>query len=418
MITRGCCVFTLLVSYVLSNPVPSDQVAKDDIKVMKCIVEVIADTLSKPHPIAVSQECQDSLTGDDRIASILRHQNLLKELQEIAAEGVSERVHQPPQKKNEDDSDHVTDGLGGHPGVEDTTGEQWEPSTAKEGAADRGDPAEGDNEVEEESREKSGESREGNEIGGTNEGEAAGEAEEGEEKETDGESSRNCISDSVNRGQEEEEQEEDEEKTAPAEEEETHSSSGEDEGKGKQGNETEEDDSTQVSKDGETEQPKSVPDAESDAKRSEEGEAEEEEEMEGEPGHKRPFEGAEKEGEEDATSEVKDDRESEPGFERSSERGEESPRQPSGAAEEDGRAGGEGRNPMEETQGSPQLLWYAPHRSEENSPEEAQELHVEEKREEEGSGSHRGEDHEIERLAAIESELESVAQRLHELRRG
>ncbi|KAG5857674.1 hypothetical protein ANANG_G00021910 [Anguilla anguilla] len=343
MITRGCCVFTLLVSYVLSNPVPSDQVAKDDIKVMKCIVEVIADTLSKPHPIAVSQECQDSLTGDDRIASILRHQNLLKELQEIAAEGVSERVHQPPQKKNEDDSDHVTDGLGGHPGVEDTT----EPSTAKEGAADRGTPR---------------------------------------------------------RGQREEE--------------ETHSSSGEDEGKGKEGNETEEDDSTRVSKDGETEQPKSVPDAESDAKRSEEGEAEEEEEMEGEPGHQRPFEGAEKEGEEDATSEVKDDRESEPGFERSSERGEESPRQPSGAAEEDGRTGGEGRNPMEEKQGSPQLLWYAPHRSEENSPEEAQELHVEEKREEEGSGSHRGEDHEIERLAAIESELESVAQRLHELRRG
>ncbi|KAG9336576.1 hypothetical protein JZ751_002923 [Albula glossodonta] len=86
MITRGCYIFTLLVSYVLSVPVPIDQEDKDDVKVMKCIVEVIADTLTKPHPIGISQECQDSLTGDERIVSILRHQNLLKELQEIAAQ--------------------------------------------------------------------------------------------------------------------------------------------------------------------------------------------------------------------------------------------------------------------------------------------------------------------------------------------
>ncbi|KAJ8288924.1 hypothetical protein COCON_G00015830 [Conger conger] len=382
MITRGCYVFTLLVSYVLSIPVPSDQVEKDDIKVMKCIVEVIADSLNKPHPIAISQECQDSLTGDDRIASILRHQNLLKELQEIAAQGVSERVLHSPQKKSGEDSDQVTNALGGHPGAEDTT----ERSTAREEAA-RGGGQRGEEEEEEE--------------------------EEGEVKEKDEE---DHISDSGRQSQEEEKQEEEEEeKKASVEEEEekkeeeTHSSSGEDEGKGKEGNGTEEDDSTQVSQDGEAEPLKAVPEAESQEKGSkQEEEVEEEEEMEGEPEDKKSSEGAEKESEEEATK-----------------REEESPREPSEGAGGDVRVGPEGGNPMEEKQGAPQLLWYAPRHSKENSEEverrspEAQELHMMAHGEaEEGSASHRGEDHEIARLAAIESELESVAQRLHELRRG
>ncbi|NXJ61897.1 CMGA protein, partial [Rostratula benghalensis] len=55
--------------------------------VMKCIVEVISDTLSKPNPLPISDECLETLRGDERIISILRHQNLLKELQEIAAQG-------------------------------------------------------------------------------------------------------------------------------------------------------------------------------------------------------------------------------------------------------------------------------------------------------------------------------------------
>ncbi|NXM21954.1 CMGA protein, partial [Ploceus nigricollis] len=54
--------------------------------VMKCIVEVISDTLSKPNPLPISEECLETLRGDERIISILRHQNLLKELQEIAAQ--------------------------------------------------------------------------------------------------------------------------------------------------------------------------------------------------------------------------------------------------------------------------------------------------------------------------------------------
>uniref|UniRef100_A0A8D2IJQ3 Chromogranin-A n=1 Tax=Varanus komodoensis TaxID=61221 RepID=A0A8D2IJQ3_VARKO len=55
--------------------------------VMKCIAEVISDTVSKPNPLPVSQECLDILQGDERIHSILRHQNLLKEFQQIAAQG-------------------------------------------------------------------------------------------------------------------------------------------------------------------------------------------------------------------------------------------------------------------------------------------------------------------------------------------
>ncbi|NWU53061.1 CMGA protein, partial [Dromas ardeola] len=70
----------------VSFPVTNDM-NKGDTKVMKCIVEVISDTLSKPNPLPISEECLETLRGDERIISILRHQNLLKELQEIAAQG-------------------------------------------------------------------------------------------------------------------------------------------------------------------------------------------------------------------------------------------------------------------------------------------------------------------------------------------
>ncbi|NXY01513.1 CMGA protein, partial [Pteruthius melanotis] len=72
----------------VSLPV-TNEMNKGDTKVMKCIVEVISDTLSKPNPLPISDECLETLRGDERIISILRHQNLLKELQEIAAQGVS-----------------------------------------------------------------------------------------------------------------------------------------------------------------------------------------------------------------------------------------------------------------------------------------------------------------------------------------
>ncbi|NXP65900.1 CMGA protein, partial [Chloropsis cyanopogon] len=91
--------------------------------VMKCIVEVISDTLSKPNPLPISEECLETLRGDERIISILRHQNLLKELQDIAAQegtvafpyfllldtGANERTQQ--QKKNSGFEDELSEVL-------------------------------------------------------------------------------------------------------------------------------------------------------------------------------------------------------------------------------------------------------------------------------------------------------------------
>ncbi|NXS15019.1 CMGA protein, partial [Neodrepanis coruscans] len=95
-------------------------------QVMKCIVEVISDTLSKPNPLPISEECLETLRGDERIISILRHQNLLKELQEIAAQeeivafpyfllldtGANERTQQ--QKKNSGFEDELSEVLESH----------------------------------------------------------------------------------------------------------------------------------------------------------------------------------------------------------------------------------------------------------------------------------------------------------------
>ncbi|XP_050190911.1 chromogranin-A isoform X2 [Myiozetetes cayanensis] len=92
----------------VSLPVANDM-NKGDTKVMKCIVEVISDTLSKPNPLPISEECLETLRGDERIISILRHQNLLKELQEIAAQGANERTHQ--QKKNSGFEDELSEVL-------------------------------------------------------------------------------------------------------------------------------------------------------------------------------------------------------------------------------------------------------------------------------------------------------------------
>ncbi|XP_075049222.1 chromogranin-A isoform X2 [Mixophyes fleayi] len=92
------CVVALCAVQVISLPVSSPS-SEDDTKIRQCIVEVISDTLSKPNPVPISQECLETLRGDERIISILRHQNLLKELQEIAAQGAGERLQK--QKKSD-----------------------------------------------------------------------------------------------------------------------------------------------------------------------------------------------------------------------------------------------------------------------------------------------------------------------------
>ncbi|XP_063803639.1 chromogranin-A isoform X2 [Pseudophryne corroboree] len=97
MIYIGVLALALCAAQVFSLPV-SSLGSEDDTKVMKCVVEVISGTLSKPNPVPVSQDCLETLRGDERIISILRHQNLLKELQDLAAQGAMERLQK--QKKN------------------------------------------------------------------------------------------------------------------------------------------------------------------------------------------------------------------------------------------------------------------------------------------------------------------------------
>uniref|UniRef100_A0A8C7AMJ4 Chromogranin-A n=1 Tax=Neovison vison TaxID=452646 RepID=A0A8C7AMJ4_NEOVI len=100
---RSAAVLALLfcAGQVIAFPVNSPM-NKGDTEVMKCIVEVISDTLSKPSPMPVSQECFETLRGDERILSILRHQNLLKELQDLALQGAKERAHQKKHSSFED----------------------------------------------------------------------------------------------------------------------------------------------------------------------------------------------------------------------------------------------------------------------------------------------------------------------------
>ncbi|KAK1796044.1 hypothetical protein P4O66_009149, partial [Electrophorus voltai] len=69
--------------------------------VIKCIVEVLTDALSKPHSIPVSQGCRETLMTDDRLVTILRHHNFLQELQDIAAEGICLRPRSFPSGANE-----------------------------------------------------------------------------------------------------------------------------------------------------------------------------------------------------------------------------------------------------------------------------------------------------------------------------
>ncbi|XP_068198786.1 chromogranin-A-like isoform X2 [Antennarius striatus] len=92
MIGRGLFVLTMLSNCVLSLPLITGQLENEDVKLTKCIVEALTEVISRPHPLPVSQECLVKLKTDDRIVSILHHQNFLKELQEIALQGHKERA--------------------------------------------------------------------------------------------------------------------------------------------------------------------------------------------------------------------------------------------------------------------------------------------------------------------------------------
>ncbi|KAG7316283.1 hypothetical protein KOW79_019824 [Hemibagrus wyckioides] len=102
---RCALLLLVLLQCVSSLPVTRSHLEQEDVKVIKCIVEVLADVLGKPPSLPVSQQCLETLRTDDRLVTVLRHRNFLQELQDIAGEGANERS----EKRLEDTSDHVQD---------------------------------------------------------------------------------------------------------------------------------------------------------------------------------------------------------------------------------------------------------------------------------------------------------------------
>ncbi|XP_005390393.1 PREDICTED: chromogranin-A isoform X2 [Chinchilla lanigera] len=127
--------FLLCAGQVTALPVNSPM-TKGDTEVMKCIVEVISDSLSKPSPMPVSQECLEILRGDERILSILRHQNLLRELQDLALQGTKERAQQ--QKKDSSFEEELSEVVGnrGNKAKQEEVTEEASPKEAMEQGGD------------------------------------------------------------------------------------------------------------------------------------------------------------------------------------------------------------------------------------------------------------------------------------------
>ncbi|XP_015206542.2 chromogranin-A isoform X1 [Lepisosteus oculatus] len=450
MIARGCFLLTLVFHHVLSLPVSSNHVDKEDAKqVMKCIVEVIADTLSKPSPIPISQECLDSLRGDERIISILRHQNLLKELQELASQGASERAQQ------QEKGDHLEDQI---PAVledaldKDVPADQSMLDALKKPASytetrrvdlrEQALPAQkreaelSENEVEE-SAESDGESLEGNEVEEPKEEEKR---EGGPEKLIPASLSLEEEKATVGtEGSKEEMQLKSRETSKPVSTEggEDIESDGVFQGKAEsEENETEKEDNSEADKDGSrTDAATSVPDVHK-VKNSLQGEGGDQQEQTEEKRSSEEEEEEEKccqEGEEGGEA---DDQEGEKNGEdskrwsRMDELAEKlSSRKRSQGEEEEERSAESSQTSQPKgllTRDLQRHRHAAQHHSKEDSSREersrAQETvahsEADERREEEGSASRKAEDQEIESLAAIESELENVAQKLHELRKG
>ncbi|XP_056261576.1 chromogranin-A [Seriola aureovittata] len=397
MIGRGLFVLTILSNCVLSLPVTSGQLENEDVKVMKCVVEALADVLSRPHPVPVSQECLVTLKTDDRLVTILRHHNFLKELQEIALQGGQETVQlqrdaarpdtmtQTPQTTDDIADRSMLEALGG-PGERSILLQ-----TRRTGN--------GDGEGEKDESRRDGESREDNDI-----------TEEVQVKRQDDESTGSPVSESVdewNKGkaekrEEEEQEEEYEAKRANSEE---NSEEGNKDKKGA-GSDEKRDDSRNKSKE----------------KKSDEVEEEEEEEEK----KRSALFSHKQEGQQGEEGEMK--RGSRESLKRWTKRGkglqlkrkadgkeaqqlngqqEEVPHHSKEVTEDDDE---EEKKKKRDTQRSPEekeLQMIA-----RRGPEDRRVS------EEEGSASRKAEEPEIESLAAIESELENVAQKLHELRRG
>uniref|UniRef100_A0A8C2K2Z3 Chromogranin-A n=1 Tax=Cyprinus carpio TaxID=7962 RepID=A0A8C2K2Z3_CYPCA len=358
MIARGCAGLVLLVNFVFSVPVSPGHMDDKDVKVMKCIVEVIADALSKPHPILVSQDCLETLSADERLVSILRHRSFLQELQDIAVEGASERA----QKHPGDTPDHVTSLSRDMKKTADDQSMLVAMDKPEEDAQKRGAGEKSSREMEETEQE----SQKLNQI--------AEEEEREEEDESLGKHISNINSEQKRESQEEEKQEEKKHSSLEKEKENDpvyHKDA------------TDDHEANPDVKQSIMEDSKEHKGAETERTHSKE-EQEEEEEKKREVGVKR-------------WSRVR---------KLSHKRVEASPKL------DEHREAPHHSKEREDQEGE---LWRSP---EEQELQLMAQTQAQDKRDEEGSGSRKTGDAEIESLAAIESELESVAQKLHDLRRG
>ncbi|KAJ1109097.1 hypothetical protein NDU88_006463, partial [Pleurodeles waltl] len=82
MVLTGC-VFLVLFCFRADSVPLSAQLSEEEEKVSKCIMEVLADTLSNPIPAQISSNCRRILKEDERIVSMLKHQHLMRELEDL-----------------------------------------------------------------------------------------------------------------------------------------------------------------------------------------------------------------------------------------------------------------------------------------------------------------------------------------------
>uniref|UniRef100_A0A8C1JWE6 Chromogranin A n=1 Tax=Cyprinus carpio TaxID=7962 RepID=A0A8C1JWE6_CYPCA len=333
MIARGCAGLVLLVNFVFSVPVSPGHMDDKDVKVMKCIVEVIADALSKPHPILVSQDCLETLSA-----------------------GASERA----QKHPGDTPDHVTSLSRDMKKTADDQSMLVAMDKPEEDAHKRG------------AGEKSSREREETEQESQKLNQIAEEEEREEEDESPNKHFSNINSEQKRESQEEEKQEE-----------KKHSSLEKEKENDPVYHKDDDHEANPDVKQSIMEDSKEHKGAETERTHSKE-EQEEEEEKKREVGVKR-------------WSRVR---------KLSHKRVEASPKL------DEHREAPHHSKEREDQEGE---LWRSP---EEQELQLMAQTQAQDKRDEEGSGSRKTGDAEIESLAAIESELESVAQKLHDLRRG
>ncbi|KAM6067864.1 chromogranin-A isoform 2-T2 [Theristicus caerulescens] len=466
----GLLAVLLLAVPAVSLPVANDM-NKGDTKVMKCIVEVISDTLSKPNPLPISEECLETLRGDERIISILRHQNLLKELQEIAAQGANERTQQ--QKKNsgfedelsevlesQNDRNKQRDAAGERPEEEQPTGSLAE-LAAQKTQQNEDSREEGKNSLEEREprprdadpgEKEDQEEAESNEIGNTDD-------DAQRDKALDNHISKDFSEDEQQQQENEEEQPRGPRDSLELEDEgEQPSRQGQEQSKEAAGErvEREDDGGDDAAEEDPTEAERSLDLAEEDEEVEEmqgddnnddalgfgkDGRSSEEEEEEEQPralrGGRHRLEDEGMQGEED-TFQGRDAK-SEEMEEESSREWEDSKRwnKMDELAKQLTSKKRMEENDSEEDPDRSMKMAFRSHKYDFSSPEEdvrrSWKHHSkkdsseggfplapmpEEKKDEEGSANRRTEDQELESLAAIEAELERVAHKLHELRRG